>query len=50
MELKQYCNLIKQLPYQEQAFETSKATWNLKKYQANKPFLLFCKELSLSFS
>lgn len=45
MELIQYSNLIKLLPYKEQAFETSKATWNLKKYQGCIPFATFSKKV-----
>jgi hypothetical protein len=44
MELSSYNNLIRHLPYLDQAFETSKATWNAKKYSFSPVFTKFYKQ------
>jgi hypothetical protein len=41
MLLSSYGNLIKNLPYLDQAFETKQATWR-REYKANKTFMDFC--------
>lgn len=41
MKLSAYTELIKNLPYKDQAFETSKETWNRKEFKKNEYFHSF---------
>jgi hypothetical protein len=43
VRLTEYHNLIRSLPYLDQAFETSKRTWSSKKYMGNSKFSSFYK-------